>query len=202
MSKIDFKKELPELFKASARQAALVRIPRINFLAIDGVGNPNTAPEFQQAIEALYGVAYTIKFWLKQNKGIDYGVPPLEGLWWTEDRSCFSPDNTAKWLWTLLIRQPDFVDEALVKPALDKLAAKRDLPAGGKLRLLSGEEGLAAQILHVGPYSAEQPTIERLHSFIKDQGYNLKGKHHEIYLGDPRRSVPEKLRTILRHMVE
>jgi hypothetical protein len=148
-------------------------------------------------VEALYSVSYALKFALKRGpRQLDYRVMPLEGLWWVEDMTQFSIERKSDWEWTMMIRQPDEVDEDLLEQAVHKASAKKDLPALPLLRLERFTEGLAAQIMHIGPYAAEGPTIQRLHAFIAEQGYERAGKHHEIYLGDPRRSAPEKLKTI------
>ena len=171
------------------------------FLMIDGAGNPNTSQEYQQAVEALYAVAYALKFLLKKEQGIDYAVMPLEGLWWAPDMREFSVEHKETWLWTMLIAQPQEVTAALFERAREQVQRKKSSPALAKLRLEPFQEGLAAQIMHLGPYAAEAPTIARLHAFIREQGYAFDGsrqKHHEIYLSDPRRSAPEKMRTVIR----
>lgn len=202
MTKTDLKKELKNLYSASAKEVVFVDVPKMNFLIVDGAGDPNTASEFQEAVEALYGVSYTLKFMIKRGKeAIDYSVMPLEGLWWADDITVFSTGNKDMWKWTLMIMQPECVTMDLVAKALEELKKKKNLPIIANIRFKSLHEGLSAQIMHIGPYSAEGPTIEKLHSFIKENGYILTGKHHEIYLGDPRRCAPEKLKTILRHPI-
>ncbi len=201
MSKIDVKKELKHLYSASAKEPALVEVPEMNFLMIDGAGDPNTA-EFQQAVEALYAVSFTGKFAIKKAQGIDYVVPPLEGLWWTEDMARFCTDDKDSWLWTAMIMQPEWVTPELVADVIAQLQAKKDLPALARLRFEAYAEGPSAQIMHIGPYSDEGPTIERLHAFIAESGHQPRGKHHEIYLSDPRRAQPEKLKTIIRQPVD
>jgi hypothetical protein len=205
MKKIDFKKELKLLYSASAKEPSIVDVPEMSFLMIDGEGDPNTAKAYSDAIEALYAVAYTLKFMIKKGQtAIDYGVMPLEGLWWTDDMSRFSTDNKDIWKWTAMIMQPEFVTEELFQEASREVKKKKDPPALPKMRLEDFHEGLSAQIMHIGPYSAEGPTIEKLHKFIGEQHYKFEGttqKHHEIYLGDPRRSAPEKLKTIIRQPI-
>lgn len=198
MTKIDFKKELKHLYRASAKEAVIVDVPEMNFLMIDGTGDPNTAPEFQQVVEALYGVSYTLKFMIKKAQGTDYVVMPLEGLWWTEDMTEFSMEDKEAWQWTQMIMQPEYVTPDFVEQAVIQLQQKKDMPTLTKLRFEPFNEGPAAQIMHLGPYCDEGPTIEKLHNFIREQGYDLTGKHHEVYLSDPRRSAPEKLKTIIR----
>lgn len=202
MSKIDLKKDLKHLYSASAKEPVLVEVPPANFLMIDGKGDPNQAPEFQMAIEALYGTAYTLKFMLKKRGiGPEYSVMPLEGLWWVEDMRIFSDKDKGAWLWTLMIMQPEWVSEELFREAAAELKQRKDPPALAKIRLESFHEGPAAQIMYIGPYSDEGPTIERLHAFIQGNGHERSGKHHEIYLSDPRRTAPEKLKSIIRQPV-
>ncbi len=202
MTKIDLKKEYRDFYSASAKQAALVVVPEINFLMVDGMGDPNTAKEYSDAIEALYGVAYTLKFAIKKGpQAIDYGVMPLEGLWWADDMTQFSTGNKDVWKWTSMIMQPEFVTKELVEDAIEAVRKKKQLPALSKLRFESFEEGLSAQVMHIGPYSAEGPTIERLHDFVRTSGHELRGKHHEIYLSDPRKAAPDKMKTIIRQPI-
>ncbi len=197
MAKIDFKKELKHLYNPSAKKVEIVDVPMMKFLLIDGAGDPNTAQEYKDAVEALFAVSYALKFMVKKEKGVDYGVLPLEGLWWSDDMAQFSMENKDAWKWTSMIMQPEYVTEDLVSKALEQVE-KKNPPALPKIRFESFHEGLSAQIMHIGPYSAEGPTIDRLHSFIKENGYELKGKHHEIYLSDPRRSSPERMKTVIR----
>ena len=199
MGKIDYKKEFSDLYKASAKKPHIVDVQEMNFLMVDGLGDPNSSQDFSNAIEALYSLSYTLKFAIKMGPtAVDYGVPPLEGLWWADDCSAFKEGRKDEWEWTLMIMQPEFVTPDLLAGATEKVRAKKDPVALSKVRFESFCEGPAAQIMHVGPYSEEGPTIEKLHEFICDSGYTLAGKHHEIYLGDPRRAAPEKLRTIIR----
>ena len=171
----------------------------MTFLMVDGAGDPNKETSFQQAIEALYGMSYTAKFMLKEDPSHpDYVVPPIEGLWWADDMTAFERGLKDQWQWTLMIMQPKWFTQKVFKQAKEQLQKKKDVPALDKVRLESFSRGRAAQILHRGPYDAERPTVEKLHSFIAEQGGRLSGKHHEIYLSDPRRCAPEKLRTIIR----
>ena len=166
---------------------------------MDGKGNPNNSKEFQDAIEALYPVAYTLKFMIKKGpQQVDYGVMPLEGLWWMDDMSEFSMENKDKWKWTLMIMQPDFIDRKMVEDAIEAVAKKKAPAALSKIRFESMKEGKCAQILHIGPYDQEPANIMKLHAFIKENGYKLHGKHREIYLTDMRRTAPDKLKTIIR----
>jgi hypothetical protein len=198
MIKIDFKKELKHLYNPSPKKVGVIEVSRMNFLMIDGSGDPNTAQEYKDAVEALFAVSYALKFMVKNAKGIDYGVLPLEGLWWSDDMDHFSMENKDAWKWTSMIMQPEYVTEGLVSKALEQLKKKKTLATLSKMRFESFHEGLSAQIMHIGPYSAEGPTITRLHNFIKENDYELRGKHHEVYLSDPRRSAPERLKTVIR----
>ena len=198
MTKIDFKKELRHLYNPSAKKVEIVDVPMMKFLMIDGSGDPNTAQEYKDAVEALFAVSYALKFMVKKEKRVDYGVLPLEGLWWTDDMAQFSMENKDAWKWTSMIMQPEYVTEDFVSKALEQVKKKKNPPALPKIRFKRFHEGLSAQIMHIGSYSAEGPTIDRLHSFIKENGYELKGKHHEIYLSDPRRSSPERMKTVIR----
>lgn len=199
MSKTDFKKELKDLYRPSAKAFSMVEAPPMKFLMIDGAGDPNTAQAYQDALQALYGVSYPLKFMSKQELGRDYVVMPLEGLWWAEDMAVFSATSDKDaWLWTAMIMQPEWITEEMVERALARVREKGESPALDHLRFQVFAEGLSAQILYVGPYADEGPTIARLHAFIAENGYELSGKHHEIYLSDPRRTAPEKLKTVIR----
>lgn len=202
MTKLDLKKEWKQLYNPSAKECVLVDVLPFNFLMIDGAGDPNTAPAYTAAVEALYSVSYTLKFMLKKGaEAVDYAVMPLEGLWWAEDMSTFSTERKNDWLWTMMILQPDFVTPAQVEAAKAEAMRKKELPALPNVRFETFHEGRAAQIMHLGPYAAEGPTVARLHAFIKERGYALAGKHHEIYLSDPRRTTPEKMKTVIRQPV-
>ncbi|HET8546743.1 MAG TPA: GyrI-like domain-containing protein [Bryobacteraceae bacterium] len=191
------------LLKASAKDPELVSVPGLRFFMIDGSGDPN-GPEFQDAVGALYGAAYTVKFALrKTNPQRDYRVKPLEGLWWCEGIEGFDLERRDTWRWTLMIRQPDFVTRGMLKSAIEQVAERRGrTPALARVRLATYKEGRAVQMLHVGPYSAEARTLERMRAFVTASGLEYAGKHHEIYLSDPRRTAPEKIRTILRQPVK
>jgi len=195
--KVDFKRVLRGLY-APTRTPTVVEVPEMAFLMIDGHGDPNTSAQYRDSVSALFSVAYSARFALKRAGAIDYGVMPLEGLWFVPDMATFSTEDKSAWDWTMMIMQPDEVTEAVLADAKASAAAKRSLPALDRLRLVRFAEGLAAQVLHVGPYTAEGPTIAWLHEFTVEQGRELAGKHHEIYLGDPARSAPEKLKTIIR----
>ncbi len=202
METLDLKQALKHLYNPSSRTFTVVDVPPMNFLMIDGAGDPNTAPAYPQALDALYTVAYTLKFDAKKSRGIDYPVMAAEGLWWSTDMDSFVLDHREKWLWTMMIMQPDLITGAMVTAAMKKAQDKKDLPALSRLRFERFHEGLSVQIMHIGPYSAEGPTIARMHQeFLPANGYEPGGKHHEIYLGDPRRAAPEKLKTVLRQPV-
>lgn len=200
MEKIDLKKELKHLYNPS-KEIALVDVPEMNFLMIDGAGDPNTSQDYKDAIESLYAVSYTLKFMVKKEKAVDYVVMPLEGLWWTEPMSQFTMENKDMWQWTAMIMQPEYVTEELFNRAVEQVQIKKNLPSLSKIKFKSLYEGLSTQLMYIGPYSAEGPTIEKLHNFIEENGYELRGKHHEIYLSDSRRSAPEKLKTVIRQPV-
>ncbi len=202
MKKVDLKKELKHLYGATAKSVAVVDVPAMNFLMIDGEGDPNTSDDYLDAVAALFTVSYTAKFMIKKGPAaVDYGVMPLEGLWWTDDPADFSPDNKDIWKWTAMIMQPEWVTAELWADARAQAAGKKDLPGAPRMRFESFAEGRAAQILHVGPYAGEAPTIARLHEFIAGEGLSRAGRHHEIYLGDPRRTAPAKFKTIIRQPV-
>ncbi len=199
MMKIDYKKELKHLYKASAKKVEIIDVSQMNFLMIDGEGDPNTSQAFQDAVEALFSISYTLKFMIKKGElGIDYGVMPLEGLWWSDDMSQFDTGNKGDWKWTLMIMQPNYVTTELFTEALQQVKRKKNLIALPKARFEAFSEGRAAQIMHIGPFSEEGPTIKKVHNFIKENGFKLSGKHHEIYLSDIRRAAPEKWKTIVR----
>lgn len=203
MEKRDLKKELKHLYSTSVKKPIMVDVPAMHILMIDGSGDPNTSEDFQDAVNVLYSVSYTLKFAVKKGgPGIDYGVMPLEGLWWSEDMSQFSPDKKEDWLWTLMIMQPDFITREMIDEAIEATSQKKELSSLGHLRFEQYHEGFAAQIMHKGPFSEEEATIRHLHQFIDEQDYQRSGKHHEIYLSDIRRAKPENWRTILRQPVQ
>jgi hypothetical protein len=199
MTKIDYQKEYKNLYKPSAKEVVVVDVPAFNFIMVDGAGDPNTSQDYRDAVEALFTVSYALKFMVKKGKSaVDFGVLPLEGLWWEDDMNSFTAGNKAAWKWTAMIMQPAPVTEPLVKEALEQVKKKKNPAALPKLRFEVFREGLATQTLHIGPYADEGPTIEKIHNYIHAHGYELAGKHHEIYLSDPRKAAPEKLKTILR----
>lgn len=197
MAKIDYKRVYADLYKPSAKAFSTVEIPPLQYLMIDGRGDPNIAQAYQDALEALFALAYAVKFALK-GRDLDHVVMPLEGLWWTPDMADFTDEDKSSWLWTMMIMQPPEVDDALLAAAREQAATKKDPVALPKVRLETLEEGLAAQILYLGAYADEAPTIQRLHDYIEAQRCERYGKHHEIYLSDPRRTAPERLKTVIR----
>jgi len=198
MEKINYKKKLQHLYKPSVKEVEIVEVPQMNFLMIDGDGGPNH-PTFQNAIEVLFPLSYTLKFMIKKNDiGIDYGVLPLEGLWWADEMSSFIKDKKDDWKWTLMIMQPELITNEMVVEAVNQVRVKKNPTSLPLVRFESINEGKVAQIMHIGPFSEEGPTVQKLHSFIKDSGKKIIGKHHEVYLSDIRRAAPEKWKTIIR----
>lgn len=203
MAKIDFKKEQKELYRPSLKLVSRVDVPEMQFLMIDGEGDPNTAGSFTEAIESLYSMAYTLKFMSKKGElGIDYTVLPLEGLWWCDDMSTFSVEDKGNWKWTVMIRQPDFITLEMAEIARNEVTKKKNPVALHLLRFEKYKEGPAAQIMHRGPFSEEGPAIEKVHDFIAEAGCVRRGKHHEIYLSDTRRAKPENWKTVIRQPFE
>jgi hypothetical protein len=203
MDKIDFKKSL-DSYKAKHHQFRILDIPKRQYLMIDGHGDPNTSKEFQDAIQALYPVAYKLKFASKQQLGKDYVVMPLEGLWWAEDMATFtSARDKSQWDFTLMIMQPDWITREMFDAAIKKVSEK-DPPANlAEVRFETLDEGKCVQTLHIGSFDDEAAVLKQMHEeFIPQQGLKLAKKHHEIYLSDFRKVAPEKLRTILRQPVE
>ena len=198
MEKIDLKKELKDLYNPSAKEIAIVEVPKMNFLMIDGSGDPNTSQEYKDALEALFSLSYMLKFVIKKTRGVDYSVMPLVGLWCVNDMSKFSVEHKDSWKWTSMIMQPEQVTEDKVAKALEELKKKKKLVALSKIRFESFYEGKSAQIMYIGPFSNEGPTIQKIHEFIRKHECTLGGRHHEIYVSDPRRVAPEKMKTILR----
>ena len=199
MAKVDLKKELKHLYQPSAKEVAEVNVPTFKYLMVDGEGDPNTSQEYAQAVETLFSVSYTAKFMVKKGvQALDYAVMPLEGLWWADDMAAFTANDKALWKWTMMILQPSFVENEVIERAITEVLKKKNLPAVSKLRLESFTEGRCAQILHIGPFSEEGPTIQRVHDFI-DYRATRTGKHHEIYLSDIRRADPKNWKTIIRH---
>jgi len=199
MKKTDYLKQLKHLYAPSAKNVEIVDVPELNFLMIDGEGDPNTSQAFKDAVEALFSLSYTLKFLVKKGEeGIDYGVLPLQALWWSDDLSAFRTGHKDAWKWTVMIMQPECITPALVEVALREVQRKKKLPSLSLMRFAAFKEGKVAQLMHIGPFSEEGPTIERVHAFIENNGCRRIGKHHEIYLSDIRRAAPEKWKTIVR----
>lgn len=211
VKKLDLRKDLKHLYRPTARKVSVIDVPPMNFAMIDGEiepgRTPGDSPAFEQAVEALYGISYTLKFASKQRdeNPIDYPVMPLEGLWWVEgedfDPESFDITQPEGWHWRAMIMQPEHIAEEMFAAAVRALREKKDPPGLDKLRFETFHEGLSIQIMHIGPYAEEMATIEKMDAFADANGYTLHGHHHEIYLGDPRRAKPENLKTVLRHPV-
>jgi hypothetical protein len=208
MQNLDLRKDLKYLYQPSKKRVELVHVPCLQFAMLDGSIEPGLAPAespaFQEALMALYGVSFTLKFTskLRKENPIDYPVMALEGLWWVEGAS-FDITRPGDWKWTLMMLQPDFINHEMFQEALNQLRRKKgDQPVFSNLRLEKFEEGLSIQIMHVGPYASEPATIAKMDAFAQENGYCKRGKHHEIYLGNPRKAAPEKLKTVLRHPVQ
>ena len=198
MKKIDLKKQLKQLYHPSAKEVSVVDVPAMNFLMIDGEGDPNTAKSFTDAVETLFPVSYAIKFKVKKGTlGIDYGVMPLEGLWESDDMPNFNIAEKSRWKWTVMIMQPSFVTQDLVEQVLKEVKEKKNPAALPKLRWESFSEGRCAQIMHIGPFSEEGPTVQKVHRFIDTIGKRVR-KHHEIYLSDIRKAAPATWKTVIR----
>jgi hypothetical protein len=202
--KFDFKKEYKSLFSPSAKEPEMIEVPAFKYLIIDGQGDPNTSKDFQDKVQVLYGLSYTIKFMLKQDKTdpFDFTVPPLSGLWCADDITAFAEGRKHEWKWTLMILMPDRVTREVFAEGKRKLEEKKNPTFLDLAKFEIYEEGLSAQIMYIGPYAEEGPTIAKLHDFFQGKGYTFNGRHHEIYLSDPRRCKPEKMRTILRQPIK
>ena len=199
--KVDYKKTLKHLYNPPKGDFHVVDVPEMNFLSLDGKGDPNTSGDYQQAVEALYTISYGIKFAHKA-QGFDHVVPPLEGLWWMKNMNDFTLANKESWEWTMMIMQPEWVTDESVEKVRHDAIKKKKLASLTKVRFGPYHEGLSVQFLYTGAYESEAPTIAAMHQYIKINGYHTNGKHHEIYLGDPRRLSPEKLLTILRQPIQ
>lgn len=201
MEKVDFKKTMKAFWQPPAGRFVLVELPPLPFLMIDGAGDPNTSADYKRALEWLYSVSYGVKFMSKKELERDYTVAPLEGLWWADDMDSFLTRDKDAWSWTMMIMQAEWITPQMIARATDKAAAKLGaVPAN--LRLETLEEGLCVQTMHVGSYDDEGPVLRRLHEeFLPENGLVETGRHHEIYLSDPRRTLPEKLKTVLRQPV-
>jgi hypothetical protein len=203
VKKLDLKKELKHLYQPSAKDVVQIDVPAMNFLMVDGAGDPNNSQAYADAVEALFAVSYAVKFMVKKGPlALDYGVMPLEGLWWADDMSKFTAErDKSSWKWTMMIMQPSFVTREIVDKAIAQVKEKKNPAALSRLRHEGFSEGRCAQILHIGPFSEEGPTIDKVHQFIATRGKRT-GKHHEIYLSDIRKADPAKWRTIIRQPVQ
>ena len=198
MDKIDLKKELKQLYRPSAKEVVEVDVPAMNYLMVDGEGDPNTSQAYSDAVEALFSVSYAVKFMVKKGESaVDYAVMPLEGLWWADDMSKFTTADKSNWKWTMMIMQPSFAAPEIIGSAIAAVKKKKNPAAISKLRLEEFSEGRCAQIMHIGPFSEEGPTIAKVHGFVESRS-RLTGKHHEIYLSDIRKANPSKWKTIIR----
>lgn len=207
MDKYDVKKAHKALYAPGAKDFSMVEVPAFRYLTIDGHGDPNVSDAYAEALEALYATSYALKFHSKKELDRDYVVAPLEGLWWAEDMAVFTAGvgasrGKASWDWSMMISQPDWITTEVITEILEQVAAEKQLPGLAGIRVAEHSEGLSVQILHVGPYDEEGPVLARLHhEFMPANNLAFNGRHHEIYLSDPRRAAPEKLKTILRQPV-
>ena len=202
MDKLDLLRQMKGIYSSSINKVNFIKIPPLNYLMVDGEGDPNTSQIYKDSLQALYSLAYALKFTIKKGKSsIDFKVMPLEGLWWVDDMNLFSVKNKEDWKWTMMILQPNLITVDMVSEMCEQVIKKKGLLLTQQVRLEQYIEGECAQILHLGPYSAEGENIERLHTTIREQGYQCKGKHHEIYLNTPLKTAPEKLKTIIRQPI-
>ena len=201
--KLDFKKELKDLYNPKPGKFTLVKVPKLQYLMVDGQGDPNKVIEYQESVEALFSVSYTLKFRSKNELGKDYVVPPLEGLWWSDDFDDFRSRRKNNWSWTMMIMVPDWLGKNEFKEAVNTVSSKKPDIKVDRLRLETLTEGLSVQIMHIGSYDDETPTLLKLHDeWLPENGLKERLKHHEIYIGDPRKTPAAKLKTVLRQPVE
>ena len=201
--KVDLKVRHRELYAPPRGRFVEVDVPPLTYLAVDGAGDPNTSPAYREAVEALFALSYAVKFAARERLGRDHVVAPLEGLWTADDPGTFVRRKKDAWRWTLLVLQPGWVGADLVADVTATVRRTKDLPALDRTGLRTLTEGRSVQTLHVGPYDDEGPVLEEMHErFIPGAGLRMTGRHHEVYLGDPRRTSPERLRTILRQPAE
>lgn len=212
MKTLDLKKQFKHLYQPSAKKIEVVQVPSLQFAMIDGAiekgSEPGKSPSFADATQTLYGLSYTLKFMLKKRKtdAVDYPVMALEGLWWVEDGN-FDIRMKDNWFYTLMIMQPDVITQEIFETARAEVRRKKgDSPLLSKVKLAHFEEGLCVQTMHIGPYATEPATLDRMQEFMAQNGLKdavgpIGGKHHEIYLSDPRKAAPDKMKTVLRHPV-
>ena len=194
----DLRTVLKPLYSPKTGEVQLVRVPKMKHIVVDGDGEPG-GKSFQEAMGVIFNLAYTMKFRSKNLLKKDYSVMAPEGLWWMKGK--FDPSKPKEWMWSLRVVVPDFITTKTFSDTVEEVRRKKNPPGLDRARLETFDEGLCIQTLHIGPYSAETETIAKLEAFAKEHGYKMVGKHHEIYLGDPRRAAPSKLRTIIRHPV-
>jgi len=204
MIKINHIKEFSYLYKQPKNKISIVDVPPLNFLMIDGEGDPTDNPDYSEAVSALYSTAYKLKFAIKKGpQAVDYKVMPLEGLWWADDMTSFNLENRSNWRWRMMIMQPEYITEDLFKTIIASLKEKIEYQKLEDARFETYQEGLCMQIFHLGPYGEEErETINKLHSHIESEGYQRVGKHHEIYFNSPLRTAPENLKTIIRQPIK
>lgn len=203
MEKIDFKKQLAALYNPKNKDWEYIDVPPMNYLMVDGEGDPNKSVEYKQAVEALFSVSYTLKFISKRQMDKDYVVSSLEGLWYADDMSVFESGNKDKYKWTMMIMQPEWITNEIILDAIEQAGKKKVLPALTKLYVKKYNEGRCLQLLHIGSYNDEAPKLAYLHhDFMPSNKLDFNGLHHEIYLGDPRKADPSKLKTILRQPIK
>lgn len=200
LRKVDLKKKYKTFYSERRGNISIIEVPEFKYLMCSGNGGP-CSDAYKNALEALFPLAYHIKFSMRTAREVDYGVMPLESLWWMDDMTQFSKDRMNEWEWSAMIMQPNFITKEIVETACDELGKKKDLPFLKQIELVDFCDGLSAQIMHIGPYADEGPTIEKLHAHIHESGYEISGKHREIYLNDPRRTAPENLKTLIRQPV-
>ncbi|MEN8171359.1 MAG: GyrI-like domain-containing protein [Chloroflexota bacterium] len=201
MTKVDFKKSMKPFFNPP-KKFTIIDVPEMQFIMVNGHGDPNSAQEYKDAVEGLYAVAYKMKFISKKSLEKDYVVPPLEGLWWAEDMNTFLTREKSAWDWTMMIMTPDWITTKIFNDAVAAVRKAKNPAALDKIRLETFHEGLSVQIMHIGSYDDEGPILAEMHDeFLPENGFLENGKHHEIYLSDPRRVSPEKLKTVLRQPV-
>ncbi|MBJ7354311.1 MAG: GyrI-like domain-containing protein [Thermoleophilaceae bacterium] len=202
MDKFDFKREFKEVYSPPAKDFSLTEIPPFRYLAVDGKGDPGTAQEFSDAVSALYPLAYTLKMTGKKNGGPDFVVGPMSATWRSKDKSAFVTGDRDNWEWTVMLPLPDWITDEQIAEARESVAARKNPAALSLVCAMTLNEGLCIQILYRGPYVDEAPVLARMHNeFMPEHGLDFNGDHHEIYLSDPGRTAPEKLKTILRQPV-
>ncbi|UFS60666.1 GyrI-like domain-containing protein [Subtercola endophyticus] len=202
MEKFDIKKSHRNLYEPTERDFVVVEVPATQYIALDGQGDPNVAPDYARAVEALYAVGYALKFQSKKSLGRDFVVAPLEGLWRADTLEDFESGDKGSWRWTMMISQPEWITDAMIADAIGGVTTGKGLPHARLIRRLSLHEGQSVQILHVGPYDNETVLLRRLRlEYLPEHGLAANGDHHEIYLSDPRRTPAEKLKTVLRQPV-